>query len=250
MPRSDGSRRGHGEGGISSYDSVAGERFSIVYRAYDPKRGEVRQFRQRGFSSRREAQKVLRDRLVELDTGRHVAPVNESLSSWVERWLVAERTQVRASTWSSYARNLRLHVLPSLGAKRLQHLRPSDLAALYGRLLESGRVDHAAGTGLSARSVHYVHTILRKCLQAAVDEEGLLQANPASKAKAPRAAAAADRHDRLRYWAAPQLADFLSRTGHQRHHAAWLLLATTGMRRGEALGLAWADATSTQHVCP
>ncbi len=139
-------RRSAGEGGISAYDTKAGERFSIVYRAYDPKRGAVRQFRVRGFATRREANRVLRERLTEVEGGRHVAPDGETLAAWMERWLVAERTQVRPSTWESYARNLRLHVLPTLGGKRLQHLRPSDLSALYARLLDVGRADHAQGT--------------------------------------------------------------------------------------------------------
>ncbi len=236
-----GRRRSPGEGGISAYQTKAGERFSIVYRAYDPRRGEVRQFRVRGFTSRREANRALRERLAEAESGRHVAPDSETLATWIERWLLAEQTQVRPSPWQSYARNLRLHVLPALGDKPLQKLRPSDLAALYARLLLEGRADHAKGTGLSPRTVRYIHTILRKSLQAAVDEEGLLTSNPADKAKAPRTTASADRHEQLRYWTGQHLGEFLRRTAHQRHHQAWLLLATTGMRRGEALGLAWAD---------
>ena len=80
-------------------------------------------------------------------------------------------------------------------------------------------------------SRHHIHTILRKCLQAAVDSEGLLPQNPADRVRPPKPAAEAPRHDRLRYWTAPQLGQFLGRSGHQRHHSAWLVLATTGMRR-------------------
>ncbi len=232
-------RRGHGEGGISEYATKAGRRYSIVYRAYDPKRGEVRQFRVRGFTTKGEAQRVLRERLQEAHQGKHVAPDAITLSDWAGTWLEGERTQVRPSTWMSYERNLRIHVLPTLGAKRLQHLRPSDLSSLYTRLLETGRADHAAGTGLSPTTVRYVHTIVRKCLQAAVEVEGLLQGNPAAKAKPPKASASGDRHAAFRAWTAQQLEAFLKRTAHQRHHTAWHLLALTGMRRGEVLGLTW-----------
>ncbi|MCU1692489.1 MAG: Phage integrase [Frankiales bacterium] len=237
----DHKRRGYGDGGVSPYDTAAGERFSIVFRAFDPKRGESRQFRERGFKTRREAQTALRQRVAEAEAGQHVAPDAETLADWVERWLVAEKTQVRPSTWSSYSRNLQLHVVPALASKRLQHLRPSYLSGLYARLLEGGRADHASGRGLSPRTVRYIHTILRKCLQGAVDEEGLLQTNPAAKAKPPKASASGDKHTKISYWTGPQVGQFLERTAYQRHHAAWLLLATTGMRRGEALGLAWAD---------
>jgi integrase len=43
-------------------------------------------------------------------------------------------------------------------------------------------------------------------------------------------------------WDAAQLAAFLGwSAGHSQHHAAWTLLAMTGMRRGEALALRWRD---------
>ncbi|MGN6606407.1 MAG: Arm DNA-binding domain-containing protein [Jatrophihabitans sp.] len=104
-------RRGHGEGSISSYRTNAGERFSIVYRAYDPRQGKVRQFRVRGFETRRAAQATLRERLRDIANGQHVAPDTETLAMWAERWLAAERNQVRPATWSSYSRNLRVHVV-------------------------------------------------------------------------------------------------------------------------------------------
>jgi integrase len=46
----------------------------------------------------------------------------------------------------------------------------------------------------------------------------------------------------MRPWDAAQLAAFLGwSAGHSQHHAAWTLLAMTGMRRGEALALRWRD---------
>lgn len=63
---------------------------------------------------------------------------------------------------------LRLHLLPALGSKPLQSLKAADLTSLYATLLVSGRADHLAGTPLSHRSVAYLSTIVRKCLEAAV----------------------------------------------------------------------------------
>jgi hypothetical protein len=45
----------------------------------------------------------------------------------------------------------------------------------------------------------------------------------------------------MKVWSAAQLEQFLNLTSDSRYHPAWTMLATTGMRRGEALGLAWAD---------
>lgn len=42
-------------------------------------------------------------------------------------------------------------------------------------------------------------------------------------------------------WTGPQLAAFIERTANDRYGPAWFFLATTGCRRGEALGLRWSD---------
>jgi integrase len=42
-------------------------------------------------------------------------------------------------------------------------------------------------------------------------------------------------------WSADQLRAFLEFIANHRLHAAFVLLATTGMRRGECLGLRWSD---------
>jgi integrase len=45
----------------------------------------------------------------------------------------------------------------------------------------------------------------------------------------------------MRVWSPEQLRAFLDHVRGDRLYAAWLLLATTGMRRGEVAGLRWVD---------
>ncbi|HTE69197.1 MAG TPA: tyrosine-type recombinase/integrase [Actinomycetes bacterium] len=45
----------------------------------------------------------------------------------------------------------------------------------------------------------------------------------------------------MHVWSPEQLRAFLDHVRTDRLYAAWLLLATTGMRRGEVAGLRWAD---------
>ena len=45
----------------------------------------------------------------------------------------------------------------------------------------------------------------------------------------------------MKTWSGAQLAAFLEATRDDRLHGLWHLLAMTGMRRGEALGLRWED---------
>jgi integrase len=198
-----------------------------------------RQVQRRGFSTKKAAQGALTSLLSDMTKNQYVPPSKLTLAEFLEtRWLPWLRGQVRSSTYESYARNLRLHVIPDLGDVHLQAIDSGALMALYSRLRAHGRMDHRSGTGLSVTSVRYVHTILRSAMQSAVDWD-LLQRNPADRAKPPSATAQSTRHEAIRAWPRELLARFIRETRTDPLHSAWLLLSTTGVRRGEALGLGW-----------
>lgn len=69
---------------------------------------------------------------------------------------------------------------------------------------------------------------------------GRLARNPADAADPPRAG---QKSDGIRTWDAPTLRTFLerSRESGDRLHPLWVVLTTTAMRRGEAIGLRWKD---------
>lgn len=104
--------------------------------------------------------------------------------------------QVRPSTAESYRRNLSLHVLPRIGSLRLQDLHAGHLNRVYAELLADGRLDSKMG-GLSARTVRYIHTILRRSLQDAV-RWGRILRNPAVAADPPRSRDAAEAAPEMR----------------------------------------------------
>jgi integrase len=70
-------------------------------------------------------------------------------------------------------------------------------------------------------------------------DAGLLTVNPADRAKPPRPRAGSPTE--MKFWDAEQLGRFLAHIEGDRLQAAWHLLAMTGMRRGEVLGLRWHD---------
>jgi integrase len=160
-----------------------------------------------------------------------------TVSAWVEDyWLAMMRSQVKPSTWDSYRRNLRLHVVPHLGDLLLADVTPMGLNRLYADLLTSGRRNGPGG--LSAKTVRYVAYTIHKVLADAVDA-GVIVSNPAGRARAPRPSRVAPID--LHFWTPDQLRRFLWFTRGHRLGVAWRLAATTGMRRGEVLGLRWGD---------
>jgi len=156
------------------------------------------------------------------------------------KWLPAIETTIRASTFESYGRYLRLHVIPAIGGVQLKDLDAARLNRLYATLRkEGGRRDTRDG-GLSPRTVRYVHTIIHRALRDAVTW-GRLARNVADAADPPSAEMAAEAAPEMTTWTGAELARFLDSTDGDRYHPAWTFLATTGMRRGEALGLTWDD---------
>ena len=190
-----------------------------------------------GFRTRKQAE-VARTKIVgDLHAGTYTEPTKLTFREWVEdKWLPTVRTQVKPSTFDSYRRNIHHHVLPALGGRSLTDIGPSQLNALYADLLEHGRRNGPGG--LSPKTVRYIHTIAQKALADAYDA-GLVAANAAERAKPPRVRSAAPTE--LRFWTPEQLRTFLDLIAGHRLEASWQISAMTGMRRGEVLGLRWAD---------
>jgi integrase len=190
-----------------------------------------------GYKRRKDAEAALGQILEQLRQGTYTAPSNLTLARFcIEEWLPAVRPSLRPSTYESYAGNLQKHILPTLGARKLQQITPTGLTVLYGELMAgtAASVEGRERRPLSARTVAYIHGITRRALAEAVDWNRLIR-NPADSAKPPKASSA----PRMKTWTAEQLRAFLDHVAEDRLFAAWRLAATTGMRRGEVLGLTW-----------
>jgi integrase len=202
--------------------------------------GRRRQKWHGGFSTRKEAEAVRAKLVNEVNTGVYAAPSKMTLGEWLtDSWLPTMRTQIKASTWDSYDRLMRLHVIPTLGHRPLHQLTPPMLNTLYVELMENGNRRGNTASGLNAKTVRHVHTTLHKALADAIDA-GLLATNVAERAKPPKPRVAMSR-TQINFWDPDQLAKFLLHLEGHRLQAAWHLAAMTGMRRGEVLGLRWQD---------
>lgn len=112
-----------------------GERWYFVHWLDDAATGRRRQKWQGGYTTRREAERGLRESLTALDIGSWTEPTKLTYASYViEIWLPQMRDQVEGSTLESYERNMRVHVLPRIGSVRLQKLGAAHLNELYRTL--------------------------------------------------------------------------------------------------------------------
>jgi integrase len=162
------------------------------------------------------------------------------VAAYLEEWLEVQRTQVQPSTWSSYRGNVDRYLAPHLGELRLDEITVAGLNRFYAVLLRRG--GHK-GKPLSLRTVEFAHTVLRKALEDArrLDK---IAVNPATDATLPRI----DPRDgttvdtsKVNAWTAEELRTFFEHIAGHRWEPPLTVAATTGVRRGELLGVTWED---------
>ena len=185
--------------------------------------------------------KAARDRVEE---GLPPKDATLSVGAWLAHWRVTAlaASDRKESTRALYATLTRKHLEPApFGAKGLDKLRPTDIDALVlamrartkpGKPTEADP-DPKPVRALSDSTIRQVYTVLRAGLDGAV-RDGLLARNPAAAVKRPGIARTEARH-----LDADAVGAVLRAAATSRYHPALVLIAATGLRKGEALGLAW-----------
>jgi integrase len=193
-----------------------------------------RQHSRGGFRIKNDALRFLNDTIATIQKGEHVEATKLTVGEYLlDRWLPLIEHTVRPSTWDGYKRTLEQHVIPTLGHVQLQRLTVDHLDRLYAELVTHGRLDGRGG--LAPKTVRSIHTTLHKALRDA-ERKQLVRRNVAQAADPPRGGAR-----EMQTWTSGQVRAFLDGMQGHRLYAAYLLAATTGMRRGEVLGVRWRD---------
>ena len=171
---------------------------------------------------------------------------NMALSVWLDKWLDEYMAAtLRPTTLNGYRRSLELHVKPYLGNKTLSKITAVDLRSLYRTLQETGRVHPRDGQspGLSARTVHGIHTTLHHALKTAM-EQNLIPNNPAAEVDPPKFDGAP-----MKIFTEAQLDAFMKVIEKDAFwHDFFYTAVTTGLRRGEICALRWEDFDTKQET--
>ena len=174
----------------------------------------------------------------ELARGTFVRPTRVTLKAFLlDEWLPARRAGLRPSTANSYERMIELYIAPTIGAAQLAAVDGSMLNTLYAQLLTEGRTEtrRGLGAGLAPKTVRNVHGMLTRAFRDAI-RWGRVLRNPCDAADPPKG-----QSPEMNAWTAGELRQFTAATSSHRWAGVWALMATTGMRRGEILGLRWSD---------
>jgi integrase len=216
------------------------DRWYVIIEDRDPATGERKRRWHSGFRTKREAQAACNDLASAKQRGDYLPSSKQTVAEFVGEWLEAIRPTVRVSTHEKYTRDLRTHIVANIGFVPLDQVDGPMLNRLWAQLAASGRRSRRPGgepSGLSAKSVQNVAMVVHRLFKDAV-RWGRLNRNPADMADPPRRSA---RPSEMKAWSADTLQTFLEATVDDDLYPVWVVLATTGLRRGEALGLRWND---------
>jgi integrase len=150
-----------------------------------------------------------------------------TVAQWLSHWVdnIAANA-VRENTLAGYRVAVNSHLIPGIGAHRLEKLQPEHLEKLYTNMQRTGS---AAGTA------HQVHRTVRTALNEAV-RRGHITSNPAVLARPPRLS-----DEEFEPYTVDETRRLLETAANQRNGARWAIALSLGLRQGEALGLRWSD---------
>jgi integrase len=134
-----------------------------------------------GFATEAEAKAARDEARVAARRGQFVHRNQMTVEGYLTTWLQAHALEVRPKTHEDYRSLLHRYVIPRIGKMRLQSVKPATLSTLYTTLRREGG---ANGQALSPRTVNYVHSVLRKAFNDAVNTDQLLAVNPGHQGEA------------------------------------------------------------------
>lgn len=229
-------KRANGEGTIRQR---ANGRWEARITYTDTETGRVERVSLYGTTAKavRAKMKAARERL---ETGAPVKDASRSVGDWLAQWreTTLAASDRKESTRALYANLSRRHLEPMpFGAITLDKLRPSDVEALVLSMrakTKSGATEDAELVrALADSTIRQTYIVLRAALDAAV-RDGLLARNPAAQVRRP----SVERRE-AKHLDASGVSLVLKAAAESRYHAALVLIASTGLRKGEALALRW-----------
>jgi integrase len=202
--------------------------------------GIPRQKPKGGFPTKKAAQKHHREYLSSVQSGRQLGGSSPIFSKYLlDDWLPShlELAKLKASTYETYMMHILVYINPHLGHLRLDEIRTQHLERFYIEMQTNGRRKtlKSGGNRLSPKTVRNFASIIQKALRDAV-RLNLIAFNPSDSAQKPKLS-----QPEIDFMTPDNLIKYVASIQGHRYGPPLQLVALTGMRRGELLGLSWND---------
>lgn len=199
--------------------------YATVELSRDPLTGKRRQKHVSGPTRKGVEAEVAR--IIDLDDRGQLAVDSKlTVAEYLQRWHASIEPTLKPTTWRRYEQTIRLRLTPMLGQHQLARLTPLVVQGFATDLVAQCR---------SQTTANYTFTVLSVALNQAV-RWGLIPANVCRAVTAPKTDT-----PEMKTWSAEEASAFLEQAVDHPLEALWKLALSTGMRRGEMVGLRWQD---------
>ncbi len=163
-----------------------------------------------------------------------------TVSQWMEEWFENVcKIKVRPSSHQTYRGYIDHHVTPYIGKIPIEKLSTMDLQKLCRKLMDKGRVERIQAEkqpkGLSAKTVRNIMQIISSAMDFAVAQK-IITENSCKAVELPKV-----EKQEMQTIPAEQLQAFLAEAKASGVYEMYYIELSTGLRRGELLGLKWQD---------
>lgn len=221
-------RSASGMGNIRKVTKISNGKEYTYYEArytagFDPGTGKQIQRSISGKTQKEVAQK-LKSVTASIDAGTYKEPCKITVAEWMNTWVAEYLRNVKPLTEQHYSEQVKRHIIPALGASKLESLDTHTIQRFYNSLSEAG---------LSAKTVKNIHGILHSALQQAIAND-YIRNNPTTGCKLPKVV-----RPEIKPLEPHEISQLLHEAESDAYCNLFIVAMFTGMRQGELLGLAW-----------
>jgi integrase len=227
-PKATEKKRSNGDGGVWQLENGRWRWELVLGYVSKPDGTKTRKTKSGTAKNETEAKKALTLARADKERGTLATPDRVTVAEWLTKWLATRAARVRPNTVIAYEGIIKKYLVPNLGSKRLQALKPVDLHGFYENL---------AGEGLTGKTIRNIHGVLYGALSDALRLE-LVFRNVAEVTR-PEVPSQNNNIRASQAWTATEAKTFLDVARGDALYTAFYLMLSLGLRRGEVCGLRW-----------
>ena len=239
MPKKSNTRRPQGDGTIRQRKDGRWEaRYTL---GVDPGSGKQVQKSVYG-KTQDEVRKKLKQITADVDKGIYTEPSKMTVGQWLDMWADDYNSDVKATTLEQYKYQIKTHIKPGIGAVKLAELTAPMVQHLYNKRIKpyqitqkmsNGKEKKVEKEGLSAKSIHNMHSVLHEALDKAL-KLGYVKSNVCDAVTLPKV-----KRIEMHPITGENVKSFLTAITGNPFEDLFYVTMFTGLREGEVIGLTW-----------
>ena len=174
--------------------------------------------------TQREVTRRLKEITTSIDTGTYLPSCKLTVGEWLNTWISEYTADWKPLTVCNYSKQIKKHLIPRLGAAKLEDLDTHTIQLFYNSLTKSGLVP---------KTVKNIHGVLHAALEQAISN-GYVSKNPTAGCKLPKVV-----RPEIKPLEPEEIARMLKEAKKDAYDNLFIVAMFTGMRQGELLGLSW-----------